>query len=283
MIMALIPPFYLDCTVAIGVVKENQFVGIGSGFLYGHFLKKINEETGEYGVYLVTNKHVLKDKEIVYIRFNPKNVDQPAKDFPIVLIESNKPVWYSLKEIDVDVAIVRINIRLLEEKGIHFRYFYSDKNIANKEKLNEIGTTEGDFIYTIGFPMNLIGEKRNYAIVRHGTIARIRDYLSGELAEILIDSLIFPGNSGGPVVSKPELTRIDGTQSQSAAYLIGLVQSYIPYQDYAISPQTGRTRVMFEENSGLGSVVPIEFVIRSIEEFEIINKDERCRPTVPIR
>jgi hypothetical protein len=113
--------------------------------------------------------------------------------------------------------------------------------------------------------MGLIGGERNYVIARKGTIARIRDVLAGTTKEFLIDAFTFPGNSGGPVMTKPEMVSIQGTPAVGSAYLIGLVKSYIPYTDVAISIQTDRPRVTFEENSGLTAVLPIDFVEETIQ------------------
>jgi S1-C subfamily serine protease len=125
---------------------------------------------------------------------------------------------------------------------------------------------EGDGAYALGFPMGLVGEERNFVIVRQGSIARIRDALAGFSKEILVDVAIFPGNSGGPVVTKPEIAAIQGTLAQTTAYLLGVVKGYIPYLDVAISTQTKKPRIIFEENSGLAAVIPIDYVIEAIME-----------------
>ena len=125
--------------------------------------------------------------------------------------------------------------------------------------------------------MGLIGPERNYVIVRSGNIARIQDAIDHRSNDFLIDTFIFPGNSGGPVVTKPEAMAIHETKAVSRAYLIGVIQSYVPYQDFAISKQTGRTRVMFVENSGLTSVIPIDFVIEAIRKYEE-NKPKEMPP-----
>jgi hypothetical protein len=83
----------------------------------------------------------------------------------------------------------------------------------------------------------------------------------------MIDSFVFPGNSGGPVVLKPDMFAIQGTKSQSKAALIGVVTDYRPYTDVAISPQTHRARVLFEENSGLADVLPIDYVEDTIRAW----------------
>jgi hypothetical protein len=91
----------------------------------------------------------------------------------------------------------------------------------------------------------------------------------------LIDSFVFPGNSGGPVVLKPEIISIAGTPSQSKSYLIGMVIGYQSYVDVAVSQQTQHQRITFEENSGLATVVPTDYIADAIEA------DRRRRPLPP--
>jgi S1-C subfamily serine protease len=93
----------------------------------------------------------------------------------------------------------------------------------------------------------------------------------------LVDAFVFPGNSGGPVVSKPEALSIEGTKSQNAAYLIGIVQSYVPYQDLAVSLQTKRPRVVFEENSGLAAVHPVDLIEETIQIYLKLRADKEER------
>lgn len=175
--MALIPPFFLDCVVAIGIDdNEGKRQWIASGFLYGHFLSKIDETTHRYSVYLVTNRHVLDGQTVVYLRFNPKE-GTPAREYTLDFTtahSSNHP------DLDIDLAIVQINPNVLKKDGIQFSYFYSDSVIADKKMLGDLGVTEGDFGYVLGFPLGLVGEQRSYVVARHGSIARIRDYLAGE-------------------------------------------------------------------------------------------------------
>ena len=57
---------------------------------------------------------------------------------------------------------------------------------------------------------------------------------------------------------------------------MGIVGAYLPYQDEAISRQTGELRVVFEENSGLSLVWSVNYLNEIIEsdafkkQFEII-------------
>ena len=299
---AQIPPFYLDCVVAIGyrVVEKKEidgeekevekWVAVATGFLYGDFLEKASETESTYRIYMVTNRHVLeivedvekrrvfdrlsehgavededKDKILkAFIRLNPKD-SEPAKEF---VIELRKPDgarnWFPHPE--SDVAVVVINPKVLTEAGIEFNYFRSEQHVADRAKASELGVSEGDGVFVLGFPMGLVGGERNFVLVRTGAIARIRDALAGAREEFLVDAFVFPGNSGGPVVTKTEIAAIRGTKPLRVAYLIGVVKSYVPYRDVAVSQQTRRPRVIFEENSGLASVIPIDFVKEVIKE-----------------
>lgn len=269
--MALIPPFYLDCVVAIGIDKGGNRHWFASGFLYGSFVSKIDEKTNRYNVYLITNHHVIEGQKMLYLRFNPKE-SQPAKEYTLGFPKENPPIFHP--DPDIDLAVIRLNAKQLREDGIKFDYFRSDLNVADRKAVEDLGFTEGDFGYILGFPMGLVGEERNFVVVRQATIARIRDYMAGVSKEILMDCMIFPGNSGGPVVTKPEIMSIEGTKSQDAAYLLGVVAQYIPYQDFAISLQTKRPRVVFEENSGLASIVPIQYLVDLIQSYETGKKTD---------
>ena len=81
----------------------------------------------------------------------------------------------------------------------------------------------------------------------------------------MIDASVFPGNSGGPVLLKPEVTRIQGTKANERCGLIGMVSSYLPYKEIAICTQTERPRMIFEENSGLGVVVPHDLIQETVK------------------
>lgn len=130
--------------------------------------------------------------------------------------------------------------------------------------MQPLGISEGDGVFGLGFPMGIVGETRSYVIVRSGGIARVCDCLAGVTKDFLLDASVFPGNSGGPVISRPEFNAIVGTSTQDAAHLIGVVRSYVPYRDTAISSQIGKTLVILRRNSGLTSVIPMGYVNEAV-------------------
>lgn len=265
--MALIPPFFTDCVVAIGVEGEgDERTWVASGFVYGEYIGNNQDGTKRYAVYLVTNRHVFQNLPAAYLRFNPKG-NEPAREYKLDLLNQDRtPLWLYHGNANIDVAVIPIDYQLLREQAMQVSYFKSDEHVANIGKLNDLGIAEGDFVYVLGFPMGLIGGERNTVMVRSGSIARIRDALARANDEYFVDAFVFPGNSGGPIVSKPEALAIKGTKSQDAAYLIGVTKSYVSYRDVAVSLQSRRQRVVFEENSGLASVHPIDFAQELIEQ-----------------
>lgn len=293
---ALIPPTYFDAVVAIGIkpamvsydaqhrptVSRGNFLPLASGFLYGAFIKKVDEKVNSYSVYFVTNAHVIdgalqsEQKQIemlkqqnlsteippytLFLRFNAKD-GKPARDDLSLPFKNDqgKDAWH--RHSLVDLAIAPIDVTVLDKAGIEYSYFRSDQAMDRAEA-KQSGLGEGDGVFALGFPMGLgvSGENRNYVLARQGSIARIRDCLDGSMNEFLTDLFVFPGNSGGPVVVKPDLISIEGTKPQASAKLIGIVREYVPYTDVAISQQTQRPRIFFEENSGLAGIIPIDYL-----------------------
>jgi S1-C subfamily serine protease len=289
---ALIPPFFLDCVVALGRKDRvsapppppgvqaapplyGPWIFEASGFLYGKFIKKHDEQNNEYHLYLVTNRHVIQEHEEatkgapLWVRFNSSSPGS-AREYDLPLRDAQgKPLWHFHPNAAVDIAVIPVNADFLKAQGAKFDYFKADDELLTRTRAKDLGLSEGAGIYVLGFPMGLIGQREDYVIVRQGALARVRDVLDSPApGTFLIDSFIFPGNSGGPVILRPEMVAIQGTKAIEKAYLLGMVKSYLPYTDYAISPQTKRVRVSFEENSGLAEVIPAEFIQEAIDDAE---------------
>jgi hypothetical protein len=43
------------------------------------------------------------------------------------------------------------------------------------------------------------------------------------------------------------------------------VKAYVPYHDIAASQQTKRARIIFEENSGLSAVEPVDHILTTVD------------------
>lgn len=276
---SLIPQFFTDCVVALGGkqvipparpgdVPHEEWQTVGTGFFYGYLVKDDADPTKrEYQVFLVTARHVVEgyasgNQSPLRARLNGRD-KLDGQEFET---SSAVAAWSFHSNQNIDVAILPVDLGVLREKGLEHLFFASDLHAADTRKLKELEVTAGDGIFVLGFPMNLAGKQRNYVIVRSGVIARLSELLDGASEKYMIDGFVFPGNSGGPVILKPEAMSITGTKSHSSAYLVGIVLSYQPYIDYGISPQTKRARITFEENSGLADVLPTDFIDEAIRE-----------------
>ena len=252
--MALVPAGYLKAIVSLGVAKET-FTHFGTGFLYHHPMWEKDGKT-HYRSFLVTNKHV-QEGGIRDIRFN-----HPA--YGHLEVHSIGAVtdgdWTTHPD-GADVAVIPLlspGPLTLGRKVMETEIFLGDVGTPSDEELTAI--TEGTGVFLIGFPLDLVGDARNFPIVRSGVIARIQDWLSGAEDTFLIDAPAFPGNSGGPVIVRPDTTAISGTMPITHAFLIGVVSHIIRSREVAVSAQTGEPRVVFMENTGLSRVVPISSI-----------------------
>ena len=257
--MALIPPFFLDCVVTVGDRQADGTVEwLASGFFYGFRDTRPGEPS--YWTYLVTNRHVQEGLARPVVRCNPRG-HHHAKEIDLQLLsDDGANLWHCHPEADVDIAATPISTAALQANGVEQSFYTSDAHARRTGELDALGVSEGDGIFLLGFPMGIVGGSRNQVIVRGGCVARIHDTIAGDNATFLVDANVFPGNSGGPVILRPDATSLEGTKATPSAYLIGVVSSYLPYRDVAVSRQTGHTRVVFEENSGLVEVFPIDRV-----------------------
>jgi hypothetical protein len=291
----LVPPFFINSVVALGAMQAVVEVGVpphlewrtaGTGFFYAYLTEDDPDPAKrKYDTFLVAAKHVVQefilDKRTLSVRVNPKDASSQGRQFEI----ANEPqpgsgTWFCHPNPKVDIAAVPVSFDYLKQQGIEPGVIISDQAVADRAKLAELEVTAGDGVFVLGFPMGLSGVQRNYVIVRQGAIARISELLDKVSPTFMLDALVFPGNSGGPVILRPEITSISGTKSQTNAYLIGVVLSYRPYIDTAISIQTKQPRISFWENSGLAEVLPVDAVneaIKAWREHRPTMLDAHCR------
>lgn len=264
--MALLPPFFLDSVVALGVgddTKSRRW--IGTGFIYGNLIANgAAAQDKRYNLWLMTNKHVLEGLQAVYLKFNSA-AGPNSKDFRVPLIARNGRLnWIGHPEDKTDVAAIFLNAEFMAKEALKFLPILSDLHTCSKTTMKSGTVNEGDRVFVLGFPMGLVSTERQYVICRSGIVARIRDYLDDRTPDFLVDAPVFPGNSGGPVILCPSALAIEGTKAPERADLIGLVKSYVPYRDVAISAQTQKPRITFEENSGLTAVEPMDAILETV-------------------
>lgn len=262
--MAIIPKIYLNSVVSIGV-RDNgkQIHWIGTGF----FVCRDSTEKGKVLPMLVSNKHVFKDKDTVIIRMQKEGSDELEEvDFPL-LNDDRSPRYFLHDMEDVDIAVLCINAQYIHDKKLAFPYIHIDKNAMSSSELRENGAEEGSIVYMLGFPMSLVNVSSNLPLSRMGCISRMSETQIKEQHNMLVDIQNFPGNSGSPIITRPEFVSVGGSPSLTKCVLVGIVHSYIPYREQLINNQTKEVVEIRSENSGIALVHPVEYIREIIDKI----------------
>jgi hypothetical protein len=265
--MSLLPPDFIDSVVAIGDLIRGEKPWVGSGFIYGSLEKEPDSGWGPEGkrvtLWLVTNRHVSEELKDPIIRFD-STTNGNAVQINLKKIARTSH-WSSHPDPLIDVSVIQLLIEPLKEINAKFKFFEEGSSSATLGELKSLGVHEGNGGFILGFPLGLVEGPTGSVIAKKTSIARIRNAYENNSPTILVDGSVFPGNSGGPAVIHPEPIVIQGTTPIEKAFLIGIVASYLPFQDIAVSQSTNRPRVVFEENSGLCNVFTVDCIHQVID------------------
>lgn len=215
-------------------------------------------------MFLITNRHVLEGKKSAVIRLKEKDTGK-LQEVDLPLADGNGRRLYSVNpNTGVDIAAILMEAGRLS--GIYSKLlsFDFDAHSLTSDEFLEQGGDAGSIVYMLGFPMELVEAGNNTPICRMGCVARMDPAEISESRNFLLDIQNFPGNSGSPIVSKPELTRLQGTKSLEKAALIGIVHSYFPYEEQLMNTQTGRKVEIRSENSGIALANPVEYIMQTV-------------------
>ena len=246
---------------------------MGTGFLVG---RKETNDPNQLTVYVITNKHVIDNQPMLYVRFNHVG-NTGVEDLLMPLVHKDGSPLFSLHPNRlVDIVAIQILPMVIIQKHLSLHCFDINDHAVTLSQMQKTGIDEGSLVYALGYPMNLVHNLIRTPICRLGCISRVADAFGdpANAIQFLVDAQTFPGNSGGPVVSRPEHISIDGTPHNTNANLIGILSAYIPYQETLFSRQTGRNRMIQEENSGLTIVHPVDR-IKEVVELEWQRNEDR--------
>lgn len=240
--------------VFLGDIRDNKTQLYATGFLV-----EIQDI-----LHLITARHVVVDKDTgqikdanMYAFFNLKSGGITTR--PIKGVKEKLGVdWVFHKNAEVDIAIIPFGLDFQKDdvKAIPDNLFLP----TDRDRLFELYD-----IFFLSYQPEVEFKKRISPIFRSGTISIIN-----EDKTFYVDASAFPGNSGSPVFLKPSPIRFDekgisiGGDPLGGKF-IGIIGEYIPYREVAISVQTGRPRVTFEENTGLSRVWSVGFIKEIIE------------------
>lgn len=267
--MAIIPKFMKEATAVIGLKDEDAIRWCASGFFVGRYEGVDENGVRKFSTYLITNKHVVRNLEEFAVQFN---YGESTKSYIVKTEIDGKKVFSGHPKEDVDIVAFNVDLNIANKEGAHTAFFELDSHALDLNKMKETDVCEGTIVYVLGYPVGideeLVDDIVKAPICRLGCIAKIEHLYHGSgKKNYIIDAEVYPGNSGGPVINRPENICIQGTNKNESVNLIGIISAYLPYQEVLKSSQTGRPRMVNEENSGLSIVYPVD-LIKDVVEIE---------------
>lgn len=241
MIAKWLPEDFLKTIVLFEVPnKEGVFIPHGTGVLLNY----------ENVLFVATCKHIIMKPdgnryEKLQATINKTDGTVSRKDIETIQKALNLQ-WFFNKDQNVDLALSPIAIL----KGVEDTKFIGKDLFENFTDM-----PLGDDIFFLGYPLGL-GVKnvpKLSPLIRTGIVA-----LKNSDSTFLVDANIYPGSSGSPVFYKPVIAqneeKVTNIGSTRPIKFLGIINSNISSIEEAISKKTGRTRAIFEENAGLGTV-----------------------------
>lgn len=256
---------WLDAVVSLEQLKQQlQSDGTAIFLLSPTGTGFIVETQGKHLV-LVTAKHVVTEL-ITTETGSPE-------------LKARKGLRYRLNQKEGPAYL--IDDQELQTKGLGPWFFATNNDVAIrflqwKETAKFAVITQADFIQradlqvganllVLGFPLGLRSPEHPNPIARKGMVAQ------SDRDALIADAFIFPGNSGGPVIYTPPI-KVGGAMTSpfiNDERLAGLAISYQPYRETAESTQTRKSRIIFEENSGLANIEPADKILELLERADV--------------
>ncbi len=200
--------------------------------------------------HFITARHVLLDLHTGERKKGLGLIGSTSTQGPRIDLDARfdkKIVTPLIRNKNVDIVICPIPMYIWNDNEI---IHIEDHHITEEEFFET-----NDLIYCSFHPWVTEVTKNNRVdpIIRKGMISRVNTNGS-----IYMDGFAFPGNSGSPVFMKP-VSSCTKEDSQWGKF-VWIISSYMPYQDIAVSKQTGKPRVTFEENTGISIVFTMKYI-----------------------
>lgn len=249
-----------------------SFKSQGSGFYYNELSPQDpNIKGGQWrkinGTYLITNRHValprLNDKELLpdYFVFNLReNVNDNVEWLQIRLnTDQLKERLILHPDQTIDVVVIKVDDLIIDtlknnpDKKIIVGSCLTNDNLPSNSPLEMEVTSD---IIVASYPRGFYDKVNKFPIVKSGIISSAWGLNFNGKPMFLIDAQLFPGSSGGLVISKPtNIAMIDGKlmRNKVKQFVFLGVYSGEPIQQY--NPvEIGDITVVRKSSYGLGNV-----------------------------
>lgn len=257
-------------TILIESIDKNNNRSFGTGFII-HVKNAYSKE-----LFLVTNKHVIKDANSGILRFHmsEKGNKKNGQGYKLNIPEMEN-YWIGHSNPDIDVAVMSMSVVLnhAKKKGVEL-FFTSISNdiFPSIKQLNQFDAVEE--IIFVGYPNGIYDQANYLPVIRRGFVASPLqiDYENNPL--FLIDASIFPGSSGSPVFLFNKGSyhpREGGVILGNRLYFLGIISSGY-FNENIMEKKLSKLCKVIEYKNTYKQMINLGCVFKSNVILEIISK-----------
>ena len=243
---------YLDTVVTVVCPDGESQQRLGTGF----FCRSTHwHNAARQLLFLVTSGHVVgSDPERVGVIFQPRAGDQLLADSLTGRIGPGPSTWFVDRS--NDLAALLLDPERLPEDQVRYRSFDVETDLLSLRQLRQRQIAEGDEALVVGFPEPTYESGREYPAVRLATIAAVPNRARPEWP-LMAEGTALPGDSGSPIIVKPERDSRISQRAGAGGKLIGVLEGAGRPATVTRSDDDGNP-IEVEQRPGIIRVVPAD-------------------------
>lgn len=240
--------------------RTNTFSSQGSGFFFNLLEPNKEQEEGEKGhwrkiegIWLITNRHValpkINDSEVFpnTFTFNIREiVNNNIEWLPIALTNNELSKRIKLhQDNSIDVVAIKVDDLIIDiiskdpQRKIIAPSFLTNDNLPQNSPLQIEVTSD---IIVASYPRGFYDRVNKFPIIKSGIIASSWGAHFNGKPTFLIDAQLFPGSSGGLVISKPtNIAIINGNLAMNS------IKQYVLLGVYSGEPITVSSPIQLDD------------------------------------